>query len=64
MEAERIQQNLDSDPPYKRKIQEGIMKDMRQEFKSLCKQAKGARIDGDGSDDVEDEEIGRCMMPS
>jgi len=55
MEAERIQQNLDSDPPYKRKIQEGIIKDKRKEVKSLRKQARRVRPDADGSDNNEDE---------
>ena len=54
MEAETIQQNLDSDP-HKRKIQEGIIKDKRKEVKSLREQAKRVRPDADGSDDDEDE---------
>jgi len=56
MEAERMGQNLDSDP-HKRRIQEGIIKDMRREVKSLRKQAKRVRTDADGSDDDEDEMI-------
>ena len=54
MEAERLQQNLDSDP-HKRRIQEGIIKDERKEVKSLRKQAKRVRPDADGSNDDEDE---------
>ena len=54
MEAEIMGQNLDSDP-HKKRIQEGIIKDMRREVKSLCKQAKRVRTDADGSDDDEDE---------
>jgi len=65
MEAEIIQQNLDSDP-HKRKIQEGIIKDKRKEVKSLRKQALRVSPDADGSHDDEDE--GNCEgiqeMPS
>jgi len=47
-------QNLDLDP-HKKRIQEGIIKDMRREVKSLRKQAKRVRTDADGSDDDENE---------